>query len=49
MQVHDELRKCLQKEKDARYPTVSSIHSALMLRDDLNYCMLLECNILSIY
>ena len=33
--VHDELRKCIQKEKDARYPTVDSIHAAIMKREDL--------------
>ena len=33
--VHGELRKCLQKEEEARYPTVSSIHAALMKRNDL--------------
>ena len=26
--VHDEMRKCLEKEENARYPTVKSIHTA---------------------
>ena len=29
------MRKCLDKEEEARYPTVSSIHTALLKRDDI--------------